>query len=188
MANNSQWYMATVVPEFGQFRLDDLCPHKIALATRKTLRLLTSAGVTVAVGATDFSINIDEPGATPYLQLHYTFFTPSKTGWSCPLLRQAMNPTGKVKRPVQMKSFDGDNAALAYAVKDVFKVREGDLQTAQSRRDGRSCRNTRNRPLRGQKLLSMMLLLDRIGLQSRLALLGVKRIRQDGMLTMRMLE
>jgi hypothetical protein len=186
-SSDDQTFMVSIVPEFAQFLPRELGEVDIDLVTRKTLRLLKSAGVTVAVGATDFSINIDFRGCTPYLQLQYTFFTSSKDGLSNRRLRRALSPTGNIKRPVRVTEFDGENAGLAYALKYEFVVRETYFQDTGSRVDGRSCRNTRNRPLRGQKWVAMMLLLDTIGLHGRLALIGAKRIKQAGTISLRLI-
>jgi hypothetical protein len=180
--------MVSVVPDFGRFMLSELGVLDIRRATRTSLRLLKSAGVRLALGATDFSMNIDVAGTMPYLQVQLTLFTPWRKGLADHNLRQVLNTTGTVKRPIRVQKFDGDNAGLAYAVKYEFVLRETYFQDICSRSDGRSCQNTRNRPLRGKKWLTMMLLMDRIGLHGRLALLGARRIRQDGSLSMRLLE
>ena len=179
--------MASIVPDYGRFTLDELGELDVTLITKKMLRLLKSAGVAVAIGATDFSINVVATNAEPCLQVQFILFTPCKRVLSGRMLRQALNTNGMVMRPVRVREFDGDNAGLAYALKYEFVLREGYSQRSDSRADKRNCRNTRSRPLRGQKWLAMALLLDRIGLFDRLALLGARRIRQSGMMSMRYL-
>jgi hypothetical protein len=119
------------------------------------------------------------------LQAQFTFFTVSKHGLSDRRLRQPLSPTGTIKRPVRVNEFDCDNAGLAYDLKYEFVLRETYFQDTGSRVDGRICRNTRNRPLRGQKWIAILLPLDSIGLHSRLALIGAKRIKQDGTISLR---
>ena len=181
--------MVTIAPDFGQHPMDRLNTLDTKATWLKTARILRNAGIHVAFGATDFSVNVDEKGSIPYLQPHFTLFI-RKNQWpkSDGKLRKAFNQSHQVKRAVRVKSFDGNNAGLAYALKYEFNRRVGFQKTPDARRDRKSHKNTRNRPLRGPDWMRLMVLLDRIGLDARMCLIGVKRIRRNGEVFMRLIE
>ena len=179
--------MVSVVPDYGRFSLNELDEIDVSRVVRKTQRLMKSAGVVLALGATDFSINVDAVSADPYLQVQFTLFTPSKVGLLNRNLRRALNKTATIKRPLKVQEFDGDNAGIAYAIKYEFVLRKTYFQMQVNRADGRRCRNTRNRILHGERV-ALILFLHRIGLHNRLALLGARRINQKGGSNMILLE
>ena len=81
-----------------------------------------------------------------------------------------------IPKPVMIKRFDRNLAAIAYAVKGDFQRRvtlPKDID-----RDGstKKRRNVRYRPLRAKQNLELLMMLDRIGLESRVFLYGVEVI------------
>ena len=75
-----------------------------------------------------------------------------------------------MKGPVQVKKPNSLEAAAAYGVKDTF-VRRVEYRKANLNREDRGeCWNTRDRILRGDAWVELMLFLDRIGLERRLLL------------------
>jgi hypothetical protein len=181
--------MVTIVPDYGRCPLDELKNFNVEAVWRRTKRYLAKAGVRVAFGGLDFSVNVDGKDGEPYVQVQCTLFVPKKL-WpkSDRELRIALNRSGEVARPMLVRGFDGDNAGLAYALKPTFHRRESYPQAADARRDGRSSANTRNRPLRGTAWTQLAVFLDRMGLGARLCLIGVKRVRKYEEVTMRRIE
>jgi hypothetical protein len=181
--------MVTIAPDFGQQPIDRPSVPNVKRVWLKLARVLRIHGIRLAFGGIDFSVNMDKDGRKPYLQVHFTLFIPQdKWPQSDKKLRQAINPSGDVDQAVYVQLFDGNNAGLAYALKNEFSRRFGFQQCPEDRRDERATRQTRNRPLRGPDWARLMVLLDRIGLDTRLSLLGVKRIRKSGRIIMKLLE
>ena len=74
-----------------------------------------------------------------------------------------------------IKRFDGNLAGIAYALKGDFSRRVSLPKARRGDGKGRS-RNVRYRPLRARQKLELMLMLDRIGLESRVFFCGVDGI------------
>jgi hypothetical protein len=181
--------MVTIVPDYGQCALGEMDEIRVTVVWLRTARILRKVGVGVAFGGIDFSVNRDRKGATPYFQVQFTLFIPEKL-WpkSYTKLRAALNRSGRIYRPIRAKFFDGDNAGLAYALKYEFEKRDGFQQSEGARRDKHSRKDTRNRPLGGPNWAKVMVLLDRIDLEKRVVLIGVKRIRKNGEVIMQRIE
>jgi hypothetical protein len=181
--------MVTIVPDYGQFPMDSLNALNSKALWLKTARIFGNEGISLAFGGTDFSVNQDKKAKKPYLQVQFTLFISEKQ-WpkSDTRLRKALNLSGEIERPVRVETFDGDNAGLAYALKYEFNRRVGYQQTPEDRHDGRKSKNTRNRPLRGPDWMRLMVLLDHIGLDARICLVGVKRILKNGEVVMQLIK
>jgi hypothetical protein len=91
------------VPDYGRFSLNKLNAIDVTPVAQKALRLLRSAGVVLALGATDFSINVDAVATEPYLQVQFILFTPSKMGLLNRSLRRALNKTVAIKRSLKVQ-------------------------------------------------------------------------------------
>jgi hypothetical protein len=76
--------------------------------------------------------------------------------------------TTEIPKPRRSGEFDGDLSGIAYSMKPQFWRRQGYLDE----KEDRSCRNTRDRPLRGIEAVELALFLNRIGLRARLMLGG----------------
>jgi hypothetical protein len=180
--------MMTMVPDFARFPLDELSGLNSAAVKLKATRLLKASGVFLALGGLDFSVNVDGTAAAMHLQLHFTLFTDNCRAARNQSLLNRSNSSGSVKRPVVLVPFDGRMAGLAYALKYEFFRRETYQQVAEHRADGRETQNSRYRPLQGAAWVQLALLLDRIGLDSRLVLIGVKRVQKYGEVRMRLIR
>jgi hypothetical protein len=168
--------MVTISPDFGQTPFNQLTPSAVLAIAAKLRRLLLKAGVKLAFGGIDFSVNRDSDDREEYVQVHVCLFIPCSSWPHSDLqLRRNINKSRTVPRPFNVKRFDGNNAGLAYAMKYEFKRRIGYHQSPNVRRDSRSCINTRLRPLRGYNWVKLMLLIDRLTLGNRIFLIGVKR-------------
>ncbi len=84
--------IVTIAPDFGQRPMDRLNTLDTKATWLKTARILRNAGIHVAFGATDFSVNVEWNGREPYLQVHFTSFIPTNQ-WpkSDGKLRKAFN-------------------------------------------------------------------------------------------------
>lgn len=182
-------YTISLVPDFGRFRWDQLDQFDPAAFPQKVKRALQASGITRAFGGLDFSLNADFDSDIPHLQAQVFLIGEVKSKqFQKDILRKKLNESGKIKVPVRITRFDGNNAGFAYALKDEFFRRESYLQTADQRTDSRASLNTRNRPLRGRAAIQLAMLLDRLGLDGRLLLIGVKRIQRNGEVKMILTE
>lgn len=179
----------SLVPDFGRFRWDRHDQFDPAAFKRKVKRALQASGITRAFGGLDFSLNFDFDSDIPNLQVQIFLIGEIQAErYQQDILRKQLNESGKVKVPVRITRFDGNNAGFAYALKYEFFRRESYLQTADQRNDSRASLNTRSRPLRGRAAVQLAILLDRLGLEARLLLIGVKRIQKNEEVKMIVLE
>ena len=181
--------MVTISPDFGQIPIDQMASHTVHTIVAKLRHLLRSAGVDIAFGGIDFSVNCDGDDRRDYVQVHACLIVP-RSSWPRPdrKLRLAMNKSRVVRRPINIKQFDGDSAGLAYALKYQFNRRVRYQQSSDTRRDNRCCSNTRTKPLRGCDWVKLMLFIDELGLSERIFLIGIKRIMKAKEINMRLLE
>jgi hypothetical protein len=97
-------------------------------------------------------------------------------GWRTDL-KLWINASNEIKRPLQAITFDGYPAGLAYSVMTRFSAKKWVQDLYPSRDDRRPSSNTNNRFLQGgPDWIQLMLFLDVIGLDSRIVLIGIKRI------------
>jgi len=97
------------------------------------------------------------------------FFHEPTTRWR-KQLKALLNPNGAVTRPVKVVKPDSLEAAAAYGLKSTFVRRVSYVKANLDRDDRGECWNTRDRLLRGDPWVELMLFLDRIGLQRRVLL------------------
>ena len=142
------------------------------------IEAIEAAKISKAIGGFDITLNEHQKRKfAPHWQPHAWILVPKKE-----IRRRHMTfrkhfpkaiPT--VCKPVMIKRFNGNLAGIAYALKGDFSRRIS-LPKAR-RRDGKGrSRNVRYRPLRARQKLELMLMLDRIGLESRVFLYGVEVI------------
>jgi hypothetical protein len=133
---------------------------------------LTNAGIKRAIGGADFSVNVDRVnGGNPVLQGQFWLLV--EEPWSLwgnwfEDLKKAVNSSGVIKRPLRRKVYTGNLAMLGYAIKSEFKQRENYLKTPNPATGRAAHFNTREKKLPNDHWLSLMLFLDRIGLEGRL--------------------
>jgi len=162
----------SVVPGDGEIPAGQLNAEQHARNVRRWKEALGRAGVTWFLGATDWSFN-EHKGERykPSWQEHFYGLTvtedPKKLRKS---LKKQFPRTDAIPRPVQVKVWDGDKAAINYMLKPVFKRRIGtdDGQRHEKESGGeRECRATDKQPLRAEQKHELLLFLDEIGIQSR---------------------
>jgi hypothetical protein len=167
----------SLVPVFGQILVGSLhaCDvDKFRSSVRDALR---------ACGIRDYKlgldISLDQPAGVAgpgfwQLQLWGLFHDP-ETPWHEPKtpwhehLKALVDPKDVVTNPVWVRKPRSLEAAAAYGLKSTFDRRVGYWKTYLHRE---ACWNTRDRILRGEPWVELMLFLDRIGLERRLLLSG----------------
>jgi hypothetical protein len=139
------------------------------------IEAIEAARISKAIGGFDITLNEHQKRKfAPHWQPHAWIFVLKKEIRLGEEAFRAQFPQAipRVRRPVMIKRFNGNLAGIAYALKGDFSRRIS-LPKAR-RRDGKGrSRNVRYRPLRARQKLELMLMLDRIGLESRVFLFGV---------------
>lgn len=169
-------WLASVVPDYCATPVDALEAFDWPSLMKKTRKILRSSGVEFAVGGADFSVNEtsgDPDSKWAQGQIWMLLSTPRGV-WESEV-KSLINASGMIKRPLKLTRFNGDPAGLAYAFKTTFARRISYHAEYAARQDRQGSANTRDRLLRGESWLALMIFLDRIGLDARLFKLGAKR-------------
>lgn len=146
--------------------------------TKRLSRRLKESGVKLAVGGIDFSFN-EYPTKSRRSRWVPQFWllvdNTNRSRWE-KHLRAAYQPTSLVPRPLKIMTWDGNAAALGYALKTNFARRI----TTQTRRFARGqyrvCQNTRYDRLRAAERVELFTYLHESGLEARLVLFEVSKI------------
>lgn len=135
---------------------------------------LTEAGLRYLVGGLDFSVNEHQNGDfEPFLAPHFWLIGRYRDLANARAVLAAAFPASETTRtPVYLRRYNGDPKGLAYALKWSFPRRV--TLPAQYSRTGETVQrqNTRNRFLRVEQEVSLLLTLDDVGLHRRLISLG----------------
>jgi hypothetical protein len=162
----------SLVPEFGRIPAGSLDAYDIDAFRGSVREALNSRGINHYKLGVDISLNQRAGVARPLWQLQcWGFFHPPKRLWR-ERLKAHLNPNGGVTRPVKVVKPDSLEAAAAYGLKNTFVRRLSYRKENLDREDRGECWNTRDRILRGDEWVELMLFLDRIGLQRRIMLSG----------------
>jgi hypothetical protein len=140
---------------------------------------LKATGISRAIGGFDITMNEHQTESfDPHWQPHAWIFVPRREIRRREKTFREYFPKTKpaVRRPVMIKRFNRNLAGIAYAMKGDFSRRVS--LPRQRRRNGKTKkrRNVRYRPLRAAQKVELMLMLDQIGLESRVFLYGVEMI------------
>lgn len=126
---------------------------------------LAVAGITQAVGAIDFSVNVHRDRAwLPYLQPHYWIFAPfDELEHGRAQLAAAYPRSQLVHCPVRVKEWNGNERAIRYALKSEFQCRV--TLPAERLDDGTTLKrgNTRLRKLTVARHCALLILLNAMG-------------------------
>jgi hypothetical protein len=166
----------SLVPEFGRILVGSQNTFEIDKFLDFVREALKACGIAHYKLGLDVSLNQQVGVAGPgFWQLQvWGFFHKPKRGWRVKL-KARLNPNSGVKRPVKVIKPNSLEAAAAYGVKDTFVRRVSYRKANLDREDRGECANTRDRILRGDAWVELMLFLDRIGLERRI-LLSSKRL------------
>jgi hypothetical protein len=161
----------SLVPECGMTPVDSLSSFDIDKFLDAIRQALKACGIKHYKLGLDVSLNHRAGVVSPKIwQLQmWGFFHEPETHWREQLVAM-IDPKGGVKRPVEVKKRDSLKATAAYGVKSTFNRRESFLKANLHREDRGECWDTRDRHLRDDAWVELMLFLDRIGLQRRIVL------------------
>jgi hypothetical protein len=163
----------SIVPDFGRVEAAALNDFDIERFGRRIRVALRRSGIAEIHGALDVSLNHwENERQDSYFQFQWWGVIPRATKRSLDLLREAVNRSGEVRRPVFQSKRKWPKAALAYGIKSKFKRRVSFLDASVTCRDRAPCVNSRDRVLLGLDLVELMLFLDLIGLEQRLLMLA----------------
>ena len=161
----------SLVPEVGRIPAGATDTFDIDKFRNSIREALKACGIEHYKLGLDISLNQRAGLASPglwQLQL-WGFFHEPKRRWR-EQLKAMLNPNGAVTRPVKVVKPDSLEAAAAYGLKDTFVRRVSYRNANLDRGDRGECWNTRDRILRGDAWVELMLFLDRIGVQRRILL------------------
>lgn len=135
---------------------------------------LARSRIGFCIGGVDFSFNESRRGDfSPHWSPHIWFLTDkfNQARWEV-RLRGYFARSLAIPRPVKIQDWDGDLAAIGYSLKYEFKRR---ISTMGRRAQGtRVCKVTNYDRLRSQERFELYSYLHRIGLGSRIFLMGVE--------------
>jgi hypothetical protein len=163
----------------GSFRFAGNLQKLSAEAFIKRLsRRLKDAGVKLAVGGIDLSFN-EYPTKSRRSRWVPQFWllvdNTNRSRWE-KRLRAAYQPTSLVPRPLKIIAWDGNAAALGYALKTNFARRITTQTQRFARGQYRVCQNTRYDRLRAAERVELFTYLHEVGLEARLVLFEVSKI------------
>jgi hypothetical protein len=168
----------SIVPDFGRVPLAGLGNFDIRKFVEETRTALRFAHIERYVFGLDVSLNHDDgKPEEAYWQLQWWGFFDAPSGlgsrpWR-KLLKLWVNTSRVVSRPVRVVLPNSPQAAAAYGFKSNF-VRRVSFSKEYPYLDRNNCRDTRDRLLRGDAWVDLMLFLDRIGLEGRLMKGGLR--------------
>jgi len=140
--------------------------------------------ITHAVGGFDVSINEHLTGDFPAHWRPHAWIFLRKGELSRKAEKEFRDQFPKdplmVPKPVMIKRFDRNLAALAYALKGDFQRRVTLPRSTERDGSNKTRRNVRYRPLRARQKLELLLMLDRVGLEDRLFGYGMKVAERSG--------
>lgn len=166
-------FFASLVVEL--FSADDLTDCSLKELQKDLKCKLRDAGLDFAMGGIDLSYNTSrDEQVFAHWCVHFWFFTNNRD-WEEPIRAAYSQP--HVSRPLMIKSFDGNLAGLAYALKTTFVRRVSFLHIDQDRE--LQYRNTSDQPLRISERLQLYPFLDQQGLAARVFLMGLRPTKTD---------
>jgi hypothetical protein len=164
----------SLVPNFGRVPAGDLLQFDWAGFRDSCVSALNASGIDAFFLGVDVSLNhTDRNHNSAYWQFQlWGFFHEPPTPWRALLVAQ-VNADGSVSRPIKVIEPDNPLAAAAYAMKSTFVRRVSFVKANVDRDDRGQCWDTRDRLLRGQDWVELMLFLNRIGIDGRLMIGGI---------------
>jgi hypothetical protein len=137
-----------------------------------------------AIGGFDISINEHLTGDFPAHWRPHTWIFLRKGELSRKgekeLRDQFPNDPLMIPKPVMIKRFDRNLAAIAYALKGDFQRRVTLPRSAERDGSTKTRRNVRYRHLRARQKVELLLMLDRVGLEGRVFAYGMRVAQRGG--------
>ncbi|MBL0404414.1 hypothetical protein JKG68_10580 [Microvirga aerilata] len=171
----------SLVPPDQGMPIGQFGPEVLPAMANRVRKAMEKAGITIAVGGLDFSANEHEADEfTPYYQPQLWVLIPRhEARKSKANLLAVFPPTHTTRRPVKILKWNGNRAALAYAIKSKFNRRMTYDREASDNGSQHACQNTRHRPLRVEQQIELMIALDQAGLNARLFMRGARIVRTN---------
>jgi hypothetical protein len=169
----SDFVTVSLVPN-SPISLGTLSQLPILEFTGSVGKQLARSRISFCVGGIDFSFNESRRGDfqshwSPHIWLLTSDF--NRARWES-RLREHFRRSPAIPRPVKILDWDGDLAAIGYSLKYQFSRRVSTLgHRSESRR---LCNVTQYDRLRGHERFELYSYLDRIGLASRILLVGLR--------------
>ena len=169
-----EFRILSAVPDFGQVRPKSLLQFDWPSFQERARRALRRAGIKRFVAGIDVSLNHwDGFPEDALFQFQLWALLEDPRGPWLKRLKSEINRSGKVVRPVRYFAPRRPRASLAYGIKDNFNRRVSYIEDNSHREHRRACRNTRDRPLKGERWAELMVFLDGIGLDGRVIACGI---------------
>jgi hypothetical protein len=169
----SEFVTVSLVPN-SPFPLDALSQLPILEFTNSVGERLTRSKISFCVGGVDFSFNESRRGDfPPHWSPHIWLLTDkfNRARWEM-RLRRYFKRSRATPRPVKIQDWDGDLAAIGYSLKYGFSRRISTL--GRRSQNTRECKVTNYDRLRSHERFELYSYLHRIGLGSRILLMGVE--------------
>jgi len=163
--NSRELILLSLVPDYAETDATSPTMNWEKVVTR-LCQDMASVGISWGIGGSDFSVNIDKMhGAAPILQGQFWMLIKEpQIKWEGQL-KALINASRKIRRPITKSKYISRQAQLAYGIKNEFTKRETYIKRTKLRNPHM---NTREKKLRGDLWLKLMLFLDHIGLEGRL--------------------
>ena len=165
----------SIVPADGASKPGNLTKAQHARNVRRWKEALGRAGVTWFLGGSDWSFNEHaEERYQPHWSHHlYGFAATTDPEELKKALQHQFPKTDVIPRPVKVQMWDGKKRPIRYMLKPEFWRRIGTddgERFDKAKGDERPCRATDKQPLPSARKRELLLHLDQIGLQGRLAM------------------
>jgi hypothetical protein len=169
----AEFVTISLIPNVS-IRLGDLAQLPITDFTDLIENKLTKSKVRFCIGGIDFTYNEHRGNDfRPHWAPHIWILTHKRNRhrWET-LLRRYFSRTRTVFRPIKIQDWDGDRAAIGYALKYQFGRRISDLGLRSS--GERVCKVTSYDRLRSRERFELYSYLHEIGLGARILLMGIE--------------
>jgi hypothetical protein len=161
-----------------QIPVGRLSVGSLEAAKKRARRVMTTAGVAVALGGIDISLNEDRIDRWDLTwSVHFWFLTYGRH-WESATKDAYQSPD--IPRPLMIRYHDGRRRGLAYALKTDFVQRINFIKTTTKNGKTRTSRNTIAQRMSPDGRAELLPFLDREGLAARVFLIGVRPVQTAG--------
>ena len=170
---DSEFATVSLVPN-SPFSLGALSQLPILEFTDSVAERLVRSKISFCIGGIDFSFNESRRGDfSPHWSPHVWLLTNkfNRVRWET-RLRQHFMRSRATPRPVKIQDWDGNSAAIGYSLKYKFNRRISTL--GRRSQDARVCKVTNYDRLRSHERFELYSYLHKIGLGSRILLMGIE--------------
>ena len=175
----------TIAPADGAVTPGGLSTSELERFIRRTKEKLARASVEIFIGAVDWSMNESKNGTHQpfWLQHIHGLAVVNDIKATKRTLKKRFPKSPNLHRPVSVKEWDGETAAIRYVLKGIYQRRisiDNGKQFNKKTGEHRKCRDTDHQPLRTKDKLELLVHLDDIGIAGRLVLKSVQFMNLKG--------